>query len=116
MASTHLPRLRDILQVIDEIAEIIAGLDLAAYQADVRSRRAVERCIEIVSEASRHIPDDEKVRFPDVPWSDIAGIGNIFRHEYYRVADPVVWRTASRSIPELRPVIEAMIKRAERLS
>ena len=113
MAPAHLPRLRDILQVIDEI---IVGLDLAAYQADVRSRRAVERCIEIVSEASRHIPDKEKARFPDVPWSDIAGIGNIFRHEYHRVADPVVWRTASRSIPELRPVIEAMIERAERQS
>jgi len=94
---------------MDEVAEIITDLDLEAFQADVRSRRAVERCIEIVSEATRHIPASEKDRFPEVPWSDIAGIGNIFRHEYQRVAAPVVWQTASRSLPALRPVIEAMI-------
>ena len=77
MQPPHLVRLRDILQAMDEVAEIITDLDLEAFQADVRSRRAVERCIEIVSEATRHIPASEKDRFPEVPWSDIAGIGNI---------------------------------------
>lgn len=76
-------------------------------------RRAVERCIEIVSEASRHIPPDEKAAYPEVPWPDIAALGNIFRHEYQRVADPVVWHTATRSLPELRPVILRMMAEAK---
>ena len=113
MGPPHLSRLKDILQVMDEVAAIIAGLDRASFEADFRSRRAVERCIEIVSEASRHIPDAEKARCPDVPWSDIAGIGDLFRHAYHRVAAPIVWRTAARSLPELRPVIEALIARAQ---
>jgi len=95
---------------MDQVGELIAGHDLAAYREDFRIRLAVERCIEIVSEASRHIPPDVKAAYPGVPWSDIAGMGNILRHDYQRVADPVVWRTASHSLPELRPVIVAMIK------
>ena len=109
MARNHLPRLHDILQALDEVSKLTAGLDLPAYSSDFRVRRAVERCIEIVSEASRHIPEEEKAIFPDVPWRDVAGIGNILRHEYQRVADPVVWFTATRSLPELRPIIERMI-------
>ena len=46
------------------------------------------------------------------PWSDIAGIGDLFRHADQCVAAPVVWRTAARSLPELWPVIEALIARA----
>jgi uncharacterized protein with HEPN domain len=104
--------LHDILQTIDAVAEMVADLDLDGFQADYRTQRAVERCIEIVSEASRRIPGSEKARFPDVPWTDIAGIGNILRHEYHRVAAPVIWRTATRSLPELRPTIAAKLSGA----
>lgn len=47
--------LRDILQVIDEVAEIVDGRDLAAYERDFRIHRVVERCVEIVSEATRRV-------------------------------------------------------------
>lgn len=114
MPRSHLTRLHDILQMLDDVAALTAGLDLPAYTADFKVKRAVERCIEIVSEASRHIPADEKARFPDVPWRDIANVGNIFRHEYQRVADPVVWYTATQSLPELRPVVVVLLERAER--
>ena len=53
-------RLHDMLTACDEVAEMVQGLDLAAFKADFRTRRAVERCIEIVSEASRHLPDAMK--------------------------------------------------------
>lgn len=112
MKRPHLQRLRDILDTIDAVADMIDGLDFGAYRAEFRTRRAVERCLEIISEASRHIPSNEKDRFPEVPWSSIAGVGNILRHEYQLVADEVIWRTATRSLPELRQVIGAMIDRS----
>ena len=48
-------------------------------------RSAVERGIEIISEASRHLGRDLKAQHKDVRWKDIAGIGNILRHDYQRV-------------------------------
>jgi uncharacterized protein with HEPN domain len=54
-------------------------------------RRAVERELEIISEASRHIPADLQEAAPEVPWREIAGIGIVLRHEYQRVADKIVW-------------------------
>jgi uncharacterized protein with HEPN domain len=54
----------------------------------------VERGIEIISEASRHIPDDLKKRHSQIPWQQIAAIGNRLRHEYQRVAPDILWRIA----------------------
>jgi hypothetical protein len=45
---------------------------------DRRARQLAERNLGI-SEASRRIADDLKATEPDVPWQDIAGIGNVLR-------------------------------------
>ena len=55
-------RLSDILENIDTVVGMIEGMHLAGYRSDIRLRRAVERCIEIISEASRHIPMQLKER------------------------------------------------------
>jgi len=55
--------LRDILETIDAVGEMMVGVDLAGYRRDYKLRRAVERCVEIVSEASRGIPNELKKEF-----------------------------------------------------
>jgi hypothetical protein len=44
------------------------GVTLRAFEADRRKRWLVERGIEIVSEASRHLSDDLKERHVHMPW------------------------------------------------
>jgi uncharacterized protein with HEPN domain len=55
-----------------------------------------------------------KVKHPDQPWREIAAIGNLLRHEYRYIADDIIWKIASKSLPSLRPVIVAMIAEAEK--
>jgi uncharacterized protein with HEPN domain len=105
-------RLNDILDNIDAVAEMIEGVDLGAYRHDVKLRRAIERCVEIVLEASRHIPTRLKADYPDQPWDEIAAIGNLLRHHYERIDDLIMWKIATRSLPQLRPTIIAMIDKA----
>ena len=60
--------------------------------------------LEIVSEASRHLSDELKARHPEIPWSKVAGIGNVLRHEYERIASDVLWRVAQDDLPLLDEV------------
>jgi uncharacterized protein with HEPN domain len=106
-------RLKDILTAIDEAAEFIDNADFANYQASLITRRAVERCVEIISEAVRHIPDEMTAKHPSIPWLEVKAIGNRLRHDYQRVDDLVMWRTATRSLPELRVVIAGLIAETE---
>ena len=72
------------------------------------------RCArEIISEASRHIPLDVKARYPEVPWPDVAAIGNILRHVYDRVDLRVLWETAVDEIPALIASVPAMAERSQ---
>ena len=102
-------RIEDILAEIATATEILDERTFAELQDDKASRRAIERCIEIISEAARHLPAELTDRYPEVSWSNIRGIGNILRHEYGRVDDLLMWRVAAERLPELRLVIEKML-------
>jgi uncharacterized protein with HEPN domain len=84
------PRLRDINEAIDLIDQDMAGVRLDAFERDLRKRRLVERCIEIISEASRHLDDALEARHPAIPWRKVAGIGNVRRHDYEAVAPDMI--------------------------
>ncbi len=102
-------RLEDIIENIDGAAELTAGLAFADYKGNFGVRKAIERCVEIVSEASRHIPDEIKEKHPNAYWPEIRAIGNLLRHEYQRVDDLVMWRIATKYFPELKTVAVAIL-------
>ena len=74
--------------------------------ADPRTVYAVTRCLEIISEASRRLPDELKARHPAIAWKDMAGAGNIYRHDYEEVAAQHVWDAVQIDLPPLRAVID----------
>ena len=98
-------RLNDIIRAIDGAEETIAGIRFETFQEVYHMSRTVERCIEIVSEATRHIPDNLKSRYPEIPWHQIAGIGNVLRHDYDLVDDRIIWEVATVYFPRLRAVV-----------
>jgi uncharacterized protein with HEPN domain len=77
----------------------------STFRINFHMLRTTERCIEIVSEATRHIPDDIKRQYPGIPWRQIAGIGNVLRHDYDLVDDRIIWEVATIHFPALRAVI-----------
>jgi len=91
-ARPPVPRLTDIVEAIGHITSEMADVPLDAFERDWRRRWLVERGVEIVSEASRHLPADLKARHPDIPWQKVAGIGNVLRHNYQSVAAQVCGR------------------------
>lgn len=114
MKRDHLVRLHDMLDNIDAVGEMIGRMDFAAFRSDLRTSRAVERCIEIISEASRRVSDEAKALHAEIPWPEIAAIGNLMRHEYQRVDPYLIWKIATRSLPELRAAVTDLIARGEK--
>lgn len=105
-----------MIDAIDGIQNTIAGLTFSKYQSSWQARRATERGIEIISEASRQIPKEQKERFPAVQWKQIAGIGNVLRHEYHRVEDRIIWEAVKKRLPALKAAITALRDEAEALA
>lgn len=103
-----LPWLDDMLDAIDWIGRLTAGKSIADYRADRPMRDAVERNIERLSEASRHLPPELTAAHPELPWRQIAQVGNILRHAYRRVDHAIVWEIVELDLPALRTALERM--------
>jgi uncharacterized protein with HEPN domain len=86
------PRLTDIVEAIERIRSIAGDIAIDEFEADWQKQWLVERGLEIISEASRHLSDALKARHPDIPWPKVAGIGNVLRHNYESIAAPIVWK------------------------
>jgi len=97
-------RLIDIIDAIDLIGKEVAGVSINTFGTDRRKQWVVERGLEIMSEASRRLPGEMKTRRPEIPWRQVASIGNILHHEYERVAYDVLWRVVIDHLPALDEV------------
>lgn len=87
------------------------GKSFEDYQTDWLLRHAVERAIEIVSEAARRIPLELQAMEPQIPWQQIMGIGNVLRHEYHRISDRVIWNVIQEYLLPLRVAVVAIDSR-----
>jgi uncharacterized protein with HEPN domain len=103
------PRLADIIEAIERIRRVLDGVTLEAFEQNWEKRWLVERGIEIISEASRHLRDDIKERRPEIPWPKVAGIGKVLRHAYDHVAPDVLWELAQDDLAEIEKVYVGLI-------
>jgi len=66
MARNIRPVLQDILMAIQGIEAAIAGKTFADFQSEWLLRHGVQRGIEIISEASRHLPEALLASRPEI--------------------------------------------------
>lgn len=104
--------LEDVLDAIALIKEATVLHDRASFGKALFVQRGVERSLEIISEAVRHLPDDLLALRPDIAWADIRGIGNLIRHEYWRVDPDIVWAVVNDDLPLLRAALEDLLLRS----
>jgi len=97
--------LEDIYDNIVRAERFIEGMSLDQFLLDDKSFYAVTRCLEIISEASRRLSPKLKESFPEIPWKDVAGSGNIYRHNYESVLEHRVWVTVKGALPTLLRVV-----------
>jgi Uncharacterized conserved protein len=100
--------LHDILQAIERVEEVTRGKTLQEFEASWQLRWIVQRAIEIISEASRSVSDELTNTQPDIPWPSVRGIGNVMRHDYDALSDPIIWRVIVDELPKLKLAIRAM--------
>ena len=100
--------LHDILEAIERVDQITRGKTLAEFEQSWQLRWLVQRAIEVISEASRAIPPELTDTRPEIPWPRVRGIGNVLRHEYQGLSDPIIWRVVTDELPRLKLAIQAI--------
>ena len=113
-ARSLIPRLTDIIEAIERINDVLAGVSLEVFENDWKRQWLVQRGVQIISEASRHLPDDLKARNPEIPWQKVAGIGNVLRHNYESIAAPLLWKLVQADLSTLEKACRSELAAEER--
>jgi uncharacterized protein with HEPN domain len=87
------------------IENYLAGLSEGSFYNSAEKQDAVLRRIQIIGEAAKHIPEEYRKKWNEVPWKDIAGIRDIIVHEYFGITLAMIWKTAVEDIPALKQQI-----------
>ena len=102
--------LKDIEQSIIEINEFLPEeRNFFAFQKDLKTRKAVERNIEIIGEAMDRILKAD----PDFQITDsrkIVDTRNRIIHGYDSVSDDVIWLIVNRYLPILQKEVQELLK------
>jgi uncharacterized protein with HEPN domain len=106
-------RLRHILDAINDMNQMLESKSWEDFCSDRLLRVATERLLEIVSEASRHIPEDIKGREAGIPWRRVADLGNRLRHAYHRVDPDILWQIAKHDLAPLQAFAERIIREVD---
>lgn len=104
-------RLEDILESITWIETYLIGYDYEAFVADRKTIDAVTRCLEIIGEAAKHLPESLTEAHPEVPWRAICGFRDVLAHSYFRTEDSIIWDAATNGLQVLKPAVIAMLNR-----
>ena len=102
-------RLEDIVESSALIAVYVQGMSYADWVKDRKTIDAVVRNLQIIGEATNHVPEDVQSRYSNVPWAQLRGMRNILIHEYFGVDTDILWRAVTEDVPRLRKQIQKII-------
>ena len=94
-------RAADVILCCEKVLRYTSGPDRERWPEVDLILDAVLRNIEIIGEATKHIPREWHARMPRVEWKKIAGMRDWIAHVYDRVDPDIVRDAIEVKIPDL---------------
>jgi len=98
--------LNDLIESCENILEFTKNMSFKEFAEDKKTINAVIRCLEVLGEATKNLPMDFRLDYPDIPWKQMAGMRDKRIHEYFGVDKQMVWQVVEKHIPQILPLLK----------
>jgi uncharacterized protein with HEPN domain len=102
-------RARHIKVAIGKLRGILSGKNYERVRSDDALWPALERYLQVISEAARALPPAWTAEVEHIPWRRIADIGNRLRHAYDTLQGDILWSIYENDLDPLEAAIDAML-------
>lgn len=104
----------DILECIEKIEDYMSEMSFEEFIKDNKTKDAVVRNFEIISEAAKQIPEQVRKKYAEIPWLQIIGLRHRLVHGYFVIDYNIVWNIAREEIPDLKEKIKNILKEMQK--
>lgn len=80
------------------------------FLSDDRTFDAIMRNLQIIGEAAKNVPQDIRVRYPEVEWRKIAGLRDVLAHAYFSLENEILWDIVQNKIPPLLEQVQHILE------
>lgn len=105
---------KDIIQAMESIERFVGDMNIDELMQEDMASSAVIRKFEIIGEATKHIPDEMKKKYPQVPWQGMAGMRDRLIHAYFGIDYDLVWNAIKVEIPKAMQGLKNMLAKLEK--
>ena len=102
-------RLLHILESINYLESFLQNKEKDHLYNEPILRFAVERQLEIIGEAAKHLSEETKDKSGFKDWSKVIAFRNFIAHEYFGVDLDLIWSITQKNIPELKIVVSNLL-------
>lgn len=72
------------------------------------------KALENMGEAAKKISDSLRVKYPTIPFSEMAGLRDVVTHNHDGISYDMIWEVIKKDIPGLLPELEIMMEALEK--
>ena len=99
----------DMLDAAQAVVDFVRDKSFNDYTRDRMLRGAVERHIEIIGEAARHVSGEFQSAHPEIAWRPIMAQRHVLAHDYGEIRHDLIWNVATVHVPELIRLLEPLV-------
>ena len=103
----------NILEAAQRIMSDTHGLTLESFAASRVVRQVVERNLEVIGEAAKHLPEATTAHMPGIDWRGYRGIRDVLIHGYFRVDATILWKVVTEECPIMIVAIQRFLESRE---
>lgn len=102
--------IKDMLESMERAENFVEGMEYDDFSKDEKTSFAVIRCIEVMGEAAKQVPESIRKKHPGIPWKSIAGMRDKVIHFYFGVNLEKVWLVVKEDLPKIKPKIRKILE------
>ena len=106
-------RIENMIEFCEQVQEFTDGMEEADFFSNSLVNAATLHKIALIGEAARHVPEDIRSDYTEIPWVSMISTRNRIIHYYLGIDDDRVWAIIRTDIPALLPQLRALLEAVE---